>query len=98
MIVIPMQPSANQIIKFTAAEDEVILSLRQTYHGMQVNINSNGVDVSLAVAVRNTVPLNARNTPEFKGALFIVDTLGDLDPYPSGLGERFQLVYSVDGT
>lgn len=98
MITLPMQPVPNQIIKAVLGGNEVILTLRQTYHGMQASIQSNGENVSLAVAVLNTVPINSRNTENFKGALFIVDTQGDLDPYPSGLGSRFQLVYSEDGT
>jgi len=93
MITIPVQPIPSQSVKCVLEEQNVIVKITQSYNGINADVSVNGEAVSTAVIIRNAVQLCATNRYKLSGALFIIDTQGDEDPFAEGLGERFILVY-----
>ena len=93
MLQIPIQPVSNQRLAVVLAGQTCQLYIYTKPQGMFVDINADGVNVSLGVIARDGVPLNACDYSTFQGNFYFVDTQGSSDPAPSGLGSRYQLVY-----
>lgn len=92
MLQLPLQPVPSQTLQAVCSNQNCQLSIYQKDQGLFVDLNSNGVDVSIAVLALNAVPLTL-NYSGFQGNFLLIDTQGDVDPTYDGLGSRFQLVY-----
>lgn len=89
---IPTQAVPSQQLQVVLANQNCQIAVYQKTQGMFVDLNSNGVDISIAVLARNAVFLTC-NYSGFQGNLILIDTQGASDPTYTGLGSRFQLVY-----
>ena len=65
----------------------------QKPQGVFVDINADGVDISVGTIARDAVPLVSREYAGFSGNLLFIDSQGSADPSYDGLGDRFALVY-----
>ena len=93
MVQISIQPIPAQRVSTVLSNQNCQIALNQKAQGIFVDINVNGVDVSLGVLARDGVPLNACPYSSFTGNLFLIDTQGSEDPSYSGLGSRWLLLY-----
>lgn len=90
---IPVQPVPSQQLQCVLNNQNVELSIYQNGQGMFVDITSNSQVVSTCIIALNGVPLNPFSYSTFLGNLLFIDTQGVSDPFYSGLGTRFQLIY-----
>lgn len=91
---IPIQPVPSQILLVSLGGQNVQVAIYLKSTGLYVDINVNGVDMSVGIIALNAVPLDSANSYDgFQGNLFLVDTQGSDDPLYTGLGSRWQLVY-----
>ena len=74
-----------------------VISLRQVAESMYCNLTCNEVDIFKGRKICNGPPINTYPSPNFKGRLMMIDTLGNSDPQYEGLNERWILVYANDG-
>lgn len=93
---IPLQAIPSQSVKAVLGNQNVQIFLTQRDSGIYADINSNGVDMVTSVICRDAVPIIARDYAGFSGNLLFIDTQSNDDPFYSGLGVRFQLVYFTD--
>ena len=92
MLVVPIQPVPSQQVQCVLAGQNCQIAIYAKRQGLFVDLNCNGLDVSVASLVLNTVFLT-HNYSGFVGNLLFVDTQGSSNPTATGLGSRFQLVY-----
>ena len=90
---IPLQNIPSQLTKVVLGGQNVQIFIYQKDQGVFVDINSDGVDIVVGVIARDAVPLVCREYAGFIGNLIFIDTQGNYDPFYSGLGSRFSLVY-----
>lgn len=90
---IPLQNIPSQLTKVVLGGQNVQIFIYQKDQGVFVDINSDGVDIVVGVIARDAVPLVCREYAGFIGNLLFIDTQGNSDPFYSGLGSRFSLVY-----
>lgn len=94
MQTIPIQAVPNQQLQVVLAGQNVQIAIYQKQdQGIFVDINVNGIDVIVAMIAEDANPLNPRRYEPFAGNLVFFDMQGNDDPYYTGLGSRFQLVY-----
>ena len=90
---IPIQPVPSQITKVVLGAQNCQILIYQKPQGMFVDINADGVDISVGTIARDAVPLVCREYAGFSGNLVFIDTQGSADPVYDGLGSRYSLVY-----
>lgn len=94
MLVVPIQPVPSQQVLCVLANQNCQISIYLRGSRVYFDLNSNGLNVSLAVIAHNAVPLDARNSYSgFQGNLFFIDTQGLDDPQYLGFNSRWFLVY-----
>lgn len=93
MQLIPVQAVPSQQLQIVLAGQNCQIAIYQKPQGLFVDLNSNGVDVSLAVIAQDVNPLNPIAYSGFQGNLIFTDTQGNTDPDYTGLGSRYQLIY-----
>lgn len=93
MQTVTIQPVPSQSLKVVLAGQNCQISIYQKNGKIFVDLNSNGIDISLATLAHDAVPLNPRSYAGFEGNLFFIDNQGSEDPTYEGLGSRFQLIY-----
>lgn len=98
MLVIPIQPVPSQQVLCVLAGQNcqigIYIKSAKGFTNVYVDLNSNGVDKSLAVLAHNLVPLDSCNSYDgFQGNLYFVDTQGEDDPQYAGFNSRWFLVY-----
>lgn len=93
MQTIKIQSVPSQLLKVVLAGQNCQIAIYQKNGRVFVDLNSNGVDISLATIAHDAVPLNPRAYAGFAGNLFFIDNQGSSDPTYDGLGTRFQLIY-----
>lgn len=93
MIEIPLQPVPSQRLSVILAGQNVQIALYQKPQGLFADVEVNGVDVTTGVICRDKLRLARSDYVSFIGTLYFVDTQGSDDPYYSGLGARWGLVY-----
>lgn len=90
---IPLQPVPSQSTKVVLGGQNCQILIYQKPQGVFVDINADGVDISVGTIARDAVPLVCREYSGFAGNLLFIDSQGSEDPNYSGLGARFDLVY-----
>lgn len=90
---IPLQPIPSQSTKVVLGGQNCQLLVYQKPQGVFVDINVDGVDISVGTIARDAVPLISREYAGFSGNLLFIDSQGSADPSYEGLGDRFALVY-----
>ena len=93
MQTVPLQPVPSQITKVVLGAQNCQILIYQKPQGMFVDINADGVDISVGTIARDAVPLISREYAGFIGNLIFIDTQGSDDPSYEGLGDRWTLVY-----
>src|ERR1700677_3906083 len=89
---IPLQAVPSQQLQTVLNNQNCQIAIYVKEQGMFVDLNSNGVDISIAVLALNLTPLTL-NYSGFVGNLLFVNTQGVTDPVYTGLGTRYSLVY-----
>ena len=90
---IPLMAKPAQTLKVVLAGQNCQIYVYQKAQGVFVDVNANGVDVSVATLAHDAVPLVPRDYAGFLGNLMFIDTKGASDPQYSGMGTRYALVY-----
>lgn len=98
MLVIPIQAVPVQqvlcVLEGQNCQINVYVKNANGVTKVYFDLNSDGVDMCLAVLAHNGVPLDSRNSYDgFQGNLFFVDTQGVEDPQYAGFNSRWFLVY-----
>ncbi len=93
MLQIPIQPVPSQQVKVVLASQNCQIAIYQKAQGLFVDLNSNGIDISVGVQAHNAVQLDPREYSGFLGNLMFIDTQGLDDPSFEGFGTRFFLIY-----
>ena len=91
--VIPLIPTPSQTLNVQLGAQPCRVDVRQRRTGIFINIYVQDVPVILGVKALNLNKLVRNDYADFAGDLFFVDTQGSDDPYYSGLGGRFQLLW-----
>jgi len=92
-LVIPIQSVPSQQVACVLGNQNCQIAIYQKTQGLFVDLNSNGVDISIGILALNGVALNPYGYSGFLGNLMFIDTQGYDDPTYDGLGGEFQLVY-----
>lgn len=90
---VPLQPVPSQSTKVVLGGQNCQILVYQKPQGVFVDINADGVDISVGTIARDAVPLISREYAGFFGNLLFIDSQGSADPSYEGLGDRFALVY-----
>lgn len=90
---ISIQPIPSQQLQTVLNGQNCQIAIYSKRQGIFVDLNSNGVDISIGVIARNGIPLVPTAYLGFLGTLLFIDTQGVSDPTFDGLGSRYQLVY-----
>ena len=90
---VPLQPVPSQSTKVVLGGQNCQILVYQKPQGVFVDINADGVDISVGTIARDAVPLISREYAGFAGNLIFIDTQGSDDPSYEGLGDRWTLVY-----
>ena len=93
MQTVPLQPVPSQSTKVVLGGQNCQILVYQKPQGVFVDINADGVDISVGTIARDAVPLISREYAGFIGNLIFIDTQGSDDPSYEGLGDRWTLVY-----
>lgn len=93
MLQVPIQPVPSQQLSVVLAGQNCQIAIYQKSTCLFVDLNVNGVDVSVGIQAHDAVPLNPFTYSSFNGNLMFIDTQGSDDPSYSGLGSRFVLIY-----
>lgn len=93
MLQIPIQPVPSQQLQVVLGGQNCQIAIYQKPQGIFVDINVNGVDISIATLAQDVNALNPITYSSFQGNLIFTDTQGPSDPEYTGLGSRYQLVY-----
>jgi hypothetical protein len=96
MLQIPIQPVPSQQVKVVLASQNCQIAIYQKVQGVFVDLNSNGIDISVGVQAHNAVQLDPREYAGFAGNLMFIDTQGLEDPSFEGFGTRWFLIYLTD--
>lgn len=93
MLQIPVQPVPSQQLQVVLGGQNCQIAIYQKPQGIFVDINVNGIDISIATLAQDVNALNPITYSSFQGNLIFTDTQGTSDPKYTGLGSRYQLVY-----
>jgi len=93
MQTVPLQPVPSQSTKVVLGGQNCQIFIYQKPQGVFVDINADGVDISVGTIARDAVPLISREYAGFAGNLLFIDSQGSSDPSYDNLGARFDLVY-----
>lgn len=93
MQTIALQPVPSQQLQVVLGGQNCQIAVYLKGENLFVDVNSNGVDISIAVIARDVIPLVPTTYLGFVGNLIFTDTQGSSDPTFDGLGSRYQLVY-----
>lgn len=91
---IPLAPVASQNLSVTLGTQRCTISVYQKSTGLYFDLSVAGAPVVAGMICRNRVNLVRRSYAAFVGNLAVIDTMGNLDPDYTGLGTRYQLIYT----
>lgn len=99
--VVPLQAVPSQTLSVTLGGQAVGLNVYQKGTadapvGVFVDIYVSGILILGGVLALNLIRLKRADYIAFVGNLAFFDTQGDSDPYYTGLGTRYQLIYGSD--
>lgn len=90
---ISLQPVPSQRLQIVLGGQNCQISVYERNGRVYLDLNSNGVDISIAVLARDAVPCVPIMYTGFQGNLIFADTQGASDPTYDGIGSRYQLIY-----
>jgi hypothetical protein len=93
MLSITLQPTASQSLTANLAGQRCFIEIYQKSTGLFMDLTVNGYPVLNGQLCLRRVRLVRLAYLGFIGDLVFLDTLGDDDPYYTGLGSRWKLLY-----
>lgn len=90
---IPIQPVPSQTFQVTLGAQNCQITLQWMDTGLYLSLSINGNPIVSGKLCVDRVSLIRQTYLGFAGWLYFVDTQGDNDPYYTGLGSRYLLVY-----
>lgn len=95
MLVVPLQPIANQTVQAQLNNQACTISVFQYAYGLFITLYVGNTLIVASVICENLVLLVLGSYLGFSGNLLFVDTQGEENPVYTGFGPngRFQLVY-----
>lgn len=93
MLQVPLIPTPAQQLSITLGEQVCRIVVRQLSTGLYLYLYVSDVLVIGGVICQNDNRIVRSAYLGFIGDLYFHDTLGDADPYYTGLGERFILLW-----
>lgn len=93
MLIIPTQPVPNQTFTAILGTQSARINVRQSAWGMFLDLYVNDVLVIGGVICEDRNRIVRGPYLGFDGDLAFFDTQGTADPYYTGLGSRWQLLY-----
>jgi hypothetical protein len=93
MLLVPIQPIANQTFQAQLGGQACVLSVYQLAYGLFMDVRVGNSLVVAGVICENKNRIVRSLYLGFAGDFIFVDTQGSADPIYTGLGSRFILVY-----
>lgn len=93
MQTIPLQAIPNQTLKFSSGNTAIQLRVYQKFYGLFLDLTINNVLVAAACPCRNQNRILHNAYLGFPGDLVFVDRQGTTDPFYTGLGTRYALLW-----
>jgi len=93
MLLVPLDAVASQKFTISLANQACQIELYQKLYGLFMNLSVNDELVIGGVICRNQVRIVQDLYLGFSGDFFFNDSQGSDDPFYTGLGERFSLIY-----
>lgn len=93
MITIPLTSTPSQLLQVTLADQSCNLAVYQKTTGLLLDLSVSGTPIVSALLCHDRTLLIRYPYLGFVGDLSFVDTEGLDDPYYTGLGSRWLLVY-----
>lgn len=92
----PIQPVPAQVFQATLGGQNCSITLQQMSTGLYLSLSINGTPIVSGKYANDRVSLIREAYLGFSGWLYFVDTTGQgSDPYYTGLGSRYLLVYEA---
>lgn len=91
--IVPVQPNGNQSLTTTLNNQSVQLSIYQKLSGLYMDVFVNNEAIIVGVLCQNLNRIVRDLYLGFSGDFVWNDTQGTDDPFFSGLGTRFHLIY-----
>ena len=91
---IPLNAIAGQTFTVQLGGQNCAINLYQKSTGLFCDVSSNGTQIAQTVLCLNLVNIVRESYQGLSGNLFFYDTQGMTDPYYTGLGSRYLLIYS----
>lgn len=93
MNIIPLQAVPNQTVYITLNGQATQLNIYQTAVGMFMDVLVSGVQIIAGVICENLNRIVRDLYLGFQGDFMFLDNQGSTDPYYTGLGTQYSLVY-----
>lgn len=93
MVIVPLQAVPNQDVNTSLNGQDASLHVYQTLYGLYVDVFVAGALIIGSVACQNLNRIVRDLYLGFSGDLMFLDNEGSDDPYYTGLGTRWSLVY-----
>jgi len=93
MQTIPLESKPSQTLKTTLDSQYVQLNVYTLPNGLYLDLLLNGMTIVQGSLCLDRARLVRETYLGFSGDLMFIDTQGTLDPYYTGLGSRYQLIY-----
>ena len=97
MVIVPVQAVPNQQVGAYLNGQSTQINLQQTRYGMFCTILVAGAQIIGGVLCQNLNRIVRDLYLGFSGDLMFLDTQGSNDPYYTGLGSRWLLIYLSPG-
>lgn len=91
--IVPLQPTPSQELTISLSGQACQIEVIQKNSGMYMNLYVNNDPIILGVICENINRIVRDLYLGFLGDFFFFDTVGTDDPFYTGLGSRFLLVY-----
>ena len=93
MQIIPLNPVPNQTLNIQLGGQDCDLNVTQSFFGVFVDVYVSNAPIIVGVLCENRNRIVRSAYLGFIGDLAFVDTQGSDNPFYTGLGVRFQLLY-----
>jgi hypothetical protein len=93
MLLVPLQPLPSQVVNVVLDSQPCTINVSQKFYGIFVDLYINNVLIIAGTLALNLTRMVRSLYLGFSGDLVFLDTQGTQDPYYTGLGTRYQLIY-----
>lgn len=97
MLIVPVQPVANQTFQVQLGGQACTLNIRQLAYGLFMDVIVNSAAIISGVVCENLNRIVRNSYLGFTGDFVFLDTQGETDPVYTGLGSQYLLVYLEEG-